>query len=546
MSRIRLKIISAKGLVDVGTFGAQSPYVLATALPGGNRTAQTDPVEGGGSDPKWDAFLGLRLDAPASASGPTTTVRFEVKHNGGFVDTLIGTASMQVDSDEFFSGATVKLALDTGGTLSLAIADTGGAAQPKPPARAGSGDSSELRRSVLEKAGDAALAAIPEDNDEGGGGGGGGGSSGAGAAGAAAAQVKASGKAAAAARARAGAGGGKAARRRTTIVKNAASRWLSVVVHRAEGLANAQMFGAQDPYVHAQLMRTAVGGEPRAPVSTARNAAAESGGVAPVWDDGVNDSVDFKLLLKPDPDASWLKLEVMNENAVNDDVIGSAEIRFFDQGNFDGYGQKAWYPVDTGGRLEATVNFCDPLTSDNITVGCRCRRGPHWTHGSFYDGGEGGLGTVLGYRDGKGKRFGTYPARIAKKPCAVVKWDTGRKAFYPIGEEMLPEESSCLQVGAAEAAVIAAAYRRCPALRSPPARHSPAARRYPPPTHQLTNSPTHQLTNSQTHHPLTRVAFSSTGTTSRPSRWRDRARATPTSTAATTRRWRWRARASAW
>ena len=34
MSRIRLKIISAEGLVDVGTFGAQSPYVLATALPG--------------------------------------------------------------------------------------------------------------------------------------------------------------------------------------------------------------------------------------------------------------------------------------------------------------------------------------------------------------------------------------------------------------------------------------------------------------------------------------------------------------------------------
>jgi hypothetical protein len=504
MSRIRLKIISAEGLVDVGTFGAQSPYVLATALPGGSRTAQTDPVEGGGSDPKWDAFLGLRLDAPTSASGPTTTVRFEVKHAGGFVDTLIGTASMQVDSDEFFSGATAKLALDTGGTISLAIADTGGAAKSKPPARAGSGDSSELRRSVLEKAGDAALAAIPENDDEGGGGGGGRGSAGT----AAAAKVKASGKAAAAARERAGAGAGKASRRRTTIVKNAASRWLSVVVHRAEGLANAQMFGAQDPYVHAQLMRTDVGGEPRAPVSTARNAAAESGGVAPAWDDGVNDSVDFKLLLKPDPDASWLKLEVMNENAVNDDVIGSAEIRFFDQGNFDGYGQKAWYPVDTGGRLEATVNFCDPLTDENITVGCRCRRGPHWTHGSFYDGGEGGLGTVLGYRDGKGKRFGTYPARIAKKPCAVVKWDTGRKAFYPIGEEMLPEESSCLQVGAE-----AAAYRRCtaaaaavpPSVRRQPASHPQHATPPPPPT------PPSPPTNH------TRAAFSSTGTTSRPS-----------------------------
>ena len=439
MSRIRLKIISATGLVDVSTFGAQSPYVLATALPGGSRTAETEPVEGGGTDPKWDAFLGLRLDGVASPA-PTTTVRFEVKHNGGFVDTLIGTASMQVDSEAFTSGETVTLALDTGGTLKLAVADAGGAKPKGASVTAGSGDVSTLRRSVLERAGDAALDVIPEER---GALGGGAGSGGAGEGSGERAAV-ADGKAAAAARARAG--GSKSQRRRTTIVKNAASRWLSIVVHRAEGITNTQMFGAQDPYVAAALMRTPVGGEERAPVSTARCAASESGGVAPVWDDGVNDNVDFKLLLKPDADASWLRLQLFNENAVNDDLIGTAEIRFFDQGHFSGYGQKSWYPVDSGGRIEATINFCNPLTDETITVGCRCRRGPHWTHGSFYDGGEGGLGTVLGYRDGKGKRFGTYPARIAKKPCAVVKWDTGRKAFYPIGEEMLPEESQCLQV----------------------------------------------------------------------------------------------------
>ena len=142
-------------------------------------------------------------------------------------------------------------------------------------------------------------------------------------------------------------------------------------------------------------------------------------------------------LLRLDDTADSLKIELHNENTVNDDVIGVTDLRFFDLGFAGGYGKKSWYPVDTGGRIELTISFTNPLREANVSVGRCCRRGAHWTHGTFYDGGPGkparcsateiaGRAAVL--------------SRIEKHPRAVVRWDTGKKAFYPIGEKMHEEE----------------------------------------------------------------------------------------------------------
>ena len=100
-----------------------------------------------------------------------------------------------------------------------------------------------------------------------------------------------------------------ASKRRVTIVNNAAAQYLSIVVHRAEGLQNVQVFGSQDPYIRASLM-------PRG-LQTVRTTPHASGGTAPVWDDGINDSVDFRLLLRPDDTADSLKIEVLNQVILN-------------------------------------------------------------------------------------------------------------------------------------------------------------------------------------------------------------------------------------
>jgi hypothetical protein len=81
------------------------------------------------------------------------------------------------------------------------------------------------------------------------------------------------------------------------------------------------------------------------------------------------------------------------------------------------------------------------LTSSNVSLGCRVQRGPDWTEDN-QDGGEGGLGTVVAFTKADGTSVPVQEVSTVKKGMhlvpalhAVVKWDYGRRFYYPIGHE---------------------------------------------------------------------------------------------------------------
>jgi hypothetical protein len=129
---------------------------------------------------------------------------------------------------------------------------------------------------------------------------------------------------------------------------------------------------------------------------------------------------------------AWLaQVQVLDEGMTGDDLIGTVVIPIPPEG-FPITKAKQWYDVDTGGRVELQVYTCLLLTESNTGVGSRCHRGPHWTH-LDQDGGEGQVGTVLGFRKRNGDRHGKYPSKHPPL-CAVVQWDNGVKCLYPIGQ----------------------------------------------------------------------------------------------------------------
>jgi hypothetical protein len=171
---------------------------------------------------------------------------------------------------------------------------------------------------------------------------------------------------------------------------------------------------------------------------------AEAGNRAPVWDDGINEIFRNKILLHPKPGNKLLQLEVWNQGATSDELIGSLQLTSIDSGAFGGYGKRIQYKLEGGnGSLECRIYFMQPINCSNISVGCRCRRGPHWTHGEKYDGGEGKLGTITGYKLENGTRLGKFPSHLSPM-TAVVEWDQPqaphfKSGFYPIGK-LVPAE----------------------------------------------------------------------------------------------------------
>jgi hypothetical protein len=164
-----------------------------------------------------------------------------------------------------------------------------------------------------------------------------------------------------------------------------------VVAHKAESLLDLNMMSAMDPYLMAILIPGS------AETTSACSTSCEGGGVAPVWDDGINETLDNKLLLPEHGSPTSLALEIWDENTAMDEKIGTVTIPI--QGvdvekEYGGMGKREWHKVDTGGRLEVTVMFSEPVTERNVSLGARCTRGLHWICGK-HDGGQGGLGASL-------------------------------------------------------------------------------------------------------------------------------------------------------
>jgi hypothetical protein len=56
--------------------------------------------------------------------------------------------------------------------------------------------------------------------------------------------------------------------------------------------------------------------------------------------------------------------------------------------------QKKWFDVDSGGRVQLNLFFCNVVTPHNVQLGSLVVRGPHWTEGDFYD--KKGQGLIIG------------------------------------------------------------------------------------------------------------------------------------------------------
>jgi hypothetical protein len=96
------------------------------------------------------------------------------------------------------------------------------------------------------------------------------------------------------------------------------------------------------------------------------------------------------------------------------------------------------------GPLTALLQMPEALSLDNVTIGCRVVRGPHWRKGN-QDGGPGGYGTVVAVKSAEGvsKHDGSLtPKMLFQLPPhrAAIKWDVGcggasqfTHFFYPIG-----------------------------------------------------------------------------------------------------------------
>ena len=229
---------------------------------------------------------------------------------------------------------------------------------------------------------------------------------------------------------------------------------LTVAVFKAEGIQNTQMFSDQDPYVKVYLRRTAVaieadsgsGGEDE-DVKSLRSATAESGGIDPEWDDGLNEIVTNKLLFWNSSQAEAIVFEVWSENTMVDDLVGRAEIplplvpeRTPEDGRIrpSSSSAKLWVDLDTGGRLEYAAYLTPAVTTANVKIGTTVVRGPHWTEGDYHD--KHGKGLIIGFQK-EGVQFGVPPITMNKEEYegrTLVLWDnTKLKGVYAMGTATL-------------------------------------------------------------------------------------------------------------
>lgn len=158
-----------------------------------------------------------------------------------------------------------------------------------------------------------------------------------------------------------------------------------------------------------------------------------------------------------------IQLQIWNENSVGlDTLIGSVGLDLCHVALLGG-SLRTWEKLDSGGELELTLGVV--LHQGNVRVGCTVQRGPHWNHG-VQDSSDSSSptpkagtrevslrvrnrlsisqrnkkshkqaqahGTVLGFRNLEGVDIGICPERTPPGH-AVVRWDNGKRAFYPIG-----------------------------------------------------------------------------------------------------------------
>jgi hypothetical protein len=409
MNGARLHVFDARNVS-----GEDSPYVTATFLPNRKQVAKTAVSKVKGLNPKWDEMIRLKPDKEA------TSLLLELWNENMFADTLLASAEVDFSDYDALTGSSHGFKLDTGGKLNAAITCSGvGGAKPaaksaeKAPRRLSTRRGSRApdrnsphipRAGALPNNGPGQLAggALPSPHTD--------------------------------SRASASPGGGVA---KNGIVKilDYADKTLVVEVVSAKGLKDISIFGQMDPYVKAILMPG---------FSEGITPVAEAGNCNPVWDDGINEIFRNKVLLHPKTGNKLLQLEVWNQGATSDELIGSLQLATIDSGGFGGYGKRIEYKLEGGnGILECRIYFMQPINCSSISVGCRCRRGPHWTHGEKYDGGEGKLGTITGYKLEDGTRVGKFPSHLAPM-TAVVEWDQPQEphfksGFYPIGA-LVPAE----------------------------------------------------------------------------------------------------------
>eukprot|EP00937_MAST-01D_sp_MAST-1D-sp2_P008268 g8268.t1 len=130
-----------------------------------------------------------------------------------------------------------------------------------------------------------------------------------------------------------------------------------VVIVMAKDLQDVQSFSQQDPYVKITLLPMGkTGSEKNRAKYVAQTKAVQGGGVCPHWDDPLEYNTKVSLPLAPG--AIAVSVEVWNENAITDDIIGSAQIKL-------PVGSKAqaaprWVDLRPCGQLFCTVYEGDP------------------------------------------------------------------------------------------------------------------------------------------------------------------------------------------
>jgi hypothetical protein len=482
VSQTKLKICRAKDLQDVQALTKQDPYVKVALLPKREEVGQSVTCEGGGSDPQWDAMITLAADKDCIA------MEIELWNENVAIDELIGKAEISVSMECFGTGRRQWIPVDTGGEILLAIKCTV-FTNPAPPAcrimackADGLSDKSTFSKmdpyifatwlpkklsSIRTKT--AAAGGVAPQWDE---------------------ELKLEGdidgetlllevydecttsedvligsfKVLASQIPALGAKGLKqwydltprgriecliemSEDRRSEIEMQLDSgtimtcppfinpcMMLGVKVHLARGLKEMNMFGSMSPYVTASYMTV----EGPSKAATVRTPSAAAGGTEPRWEyDPASAAAlsrpNFPLLLPNNAQAVALVLEVFNEvgTAPVDESVGTIELDLTDVSE-QYSGQRMAHPVTTGGSLECSLFFVEPLCVDNCTVGCQCRPGPHWSESE----GQSELGTVVGFRKADGSRFGKFPGKYPVLH-AVVKWGAGgknsRSKLYKIG-----------------------------------------------------------------------------------------------------------------
>jgi hypothetical protein len=173
-----------------------------------------------------------------------------------------------------------------------------------------------------------------------------------------------------------------------------------------------------------------------------------------------------KLVMTIGRSTRRLFLEVYDENkllAISDDtIVGTATIKLPDQlvhffqntqqqsvsqsGSSAAFvpqtaglahpfnGERGWFELDTGGRVQLSFQLICPVTTKQLRLGLRVQRGAHWgSKEDDQDGGVGKLGTVIGYRTNHGRQVGECPKQVPEL-SALVRWDESKlRAFYPCG-----------------------------------------------------------------------------------------------------------------